>query len=262
MARRRNTLRGVIPSLLSAAGRILRWLILHPQWLLTASVLAGIGWGAWRVITRSEAFCVTEVRLPANSALKLPKPSLVGRNIWAVDIGALARELNTQQPHLKALRVIRLLPQVLQVEAIARRPVAQVLLRSWHPVDRDGYILPSSGATPDERLVILRGVEDPAAPLASGKRNTGERLQRALRLIDQLRSSSGLAGHQLSVVDTADPEQVTFVLDEGMEIRCGSQAQLTQDLKRLRTVLQQVAKHEMRVRYIDLRFQDPVIGPK
>lgn len=262
MASRRKTLRGVIPRFLAALGRGLRWLILHPQWLLTVAILTGMGWGAWRVITRSEAFRVTEVRLPAKSALKIPKSSLVGRNIWAVDIEALAGELKTQQPHLKQLRVIRALPQVLHIETVERRPVAQVLLRSWHPVDQDGYLLPSSSPTPAEHLVILRGVDDPNAPLSVGKPNTGERLQRALKLIDQLRGSPWLAGHQLSVVDAADPEQINFVLDQGMEIRCGSQAQLIQDLKRLRTVLQQVAKHELHVRYIDLRFQDPVIGPK
>lgn len=262
MAGRKKTIRGAIPGLMAASWRGLRWLFAHPQWLLTVVLLAGIAWGAWRVITSSDAFRVTEVTLPPKSGLKVAKSSLIGRNIWDVDLGRMARELHAQQPHLKQLRVVRVLPQVLQVEAVERQPVAQVLLRSWHPVDREGYLLPSSGTMPAEHLVILRGVEDPKAPLASGKPNTGERLQRALKLIDQLRGSSWLAGHRLSVVDAADPQQVTFVLDDGMEVRCGSHAHLTQDLKRLRTVLQQVAKHDMNVRYIDLRFQDPVIGPK
>ena len=129
-------------------------------------------------------------------------------------------------------------------------------------MDRDGYILPVSAAAPADGLVVLRGIEDPKAPLAAGKANTGERLLRALALIDQLRRSSWLAGHHVSVIDASDPEQVTFVLDQGVEVRCGNPAQLGKELKRLRTVLQQVAKHELNVRYIDLRFQDPVIGPK
>jgi cell division septal protein FtsQ len=262
MAGRKKTLRGVIPSLLSAVWKGLRWLILHPQWLVTLSVLAGIGWGAGNVIAHSDAFRVTEIQLPPKSPLKVPKSSLVGRNIWAVDIESLAQDLKAQQPHLKELRVVRMLPQTLRVETVERTPVAQVLLRSWHPVDRDGYILPASGTTPAEGLVILRGVEDSKSPLAPGKTQTGARVMRALKLIDQLRGSSWLLGHQLSVVDAADPEQITFVLDQGMEIRCGSQTRLTQDLKRLKTVLQQVAKRELNVRYIDLRFQDPVIGPK
>lgn len=261
-SRRKKTLRGAVPTLLAASWQGLKWLVTHPQWLLTLGVLAGTTWAAGNVIAHSDAFKVTEVRLPPNSTLKVQKSSLIGRNIWAVDIHGLARDLKAQQPHVKVLRVVRALPQTLQVETVPRRPVAQVLLRSWHPVDREGYILPSSGPAPAENLVILRGVEDPKAPLAPGKAHAGERLQRALKLIDQLRGSSWLSGHQLSVVDAADPEQITFVLDQGVEVRCGSQARLTQDLKRLKTVLQQVAKHEMNVRYIDLRFQDPVIGPK
>lgn len=262
MAGRRKTIRGVIPTALAAIGTGLRWLLAHPQWLLTLLMLGGMGWAAGQVIASSEAFRVTQIRLPPESTLRVPKSSLIGRNIWAVDIHGLARDLKAQQPHFKVLRVVRVLPQTLQVEAVERRPVAQVLLRSWHPVDQEGYLLPPSGTAPAEKLVILRGVEDPKAPLAAGTYNTGERLRRSLKLIDQLRASASLAGHTLSVLDAADPEQITFVLDEGVEVRCGSQRQLTKDLKRLRSVLQQVAKHELNVRYIDLRFQDPVIGPR
>ena len=262
MAVRRRKLRGIIPALVAACGRVLRWLLVHPQWLLALGLVAGGGWGLCRFVSRSEAFRVREVRVPPKSLLKVPAASLLGRNIWAVDLEALARDVKAQQPHLKRVRVIRLLPQTIQIETLERTPVAQVLLRGWHPVDRDGYILPASAAVPANQLVIVKGVENPKAPLAPGKLNSSERLQRALQLIEQLRASPWLAGHRLTVVDVADPQQVNFVIDQDVEIRCGSQAQLTQDLKRLRTVLQQLAKHGLGVRYIDLRFQDPVIGPR
>lgn len=262
MAARRRTIRGVLPWLASTLWRGVRWTVMHPRGLIALGVVLACGWTAWRSITTSDAFRITDVRMPAESHLSVPVSSVKGRNLWTVDLKALEANLKAQRPHLKRVRVIRLLPSTLQVEVVERVPVAQLFLGGWHPVDADGYILPQTGSVPLEQLVLLKGIDSPKQPLKVGQANANERLSRALQIAEQLRRSPLLAGHRLTTVDVANPAQLTFVIDEDVEIRCGDDTQLASHLRRLRAVLRQVAKHGLEVRYIDLRFPDPVIGPR
>ena len=245
-----------------ALWRGVRWCAGHPQPVIACGVAVACLWAFWGYATRSEAFRITDVQWPANSVLNVPAPSLIGRNLWTVDLDALAAQLHAQQPFLKRLRVIRVLPNTLQVQVQERIPVAQVHLGGWHAVDREGFILPQASPVPFDRLVTLAGVEHPSAPLKVGRENTGERLLRALRLVERLSGSRVLVGHRLTRVDVADPQQLSFALDEGLDIRCGSEEALSAHLQRLRAVLQRVAKHPLEIRYIDVRFRDPVIGPR
>ena len=262
MAARRRTIRGVLPWLASTIWRGVCLAVRHPRGLITLGVVLACGWTAGRSIATSDAFRITDVRIPAGSRLRVPVSSLKGRNLWTVDLAALEADLKAQQPHLKRVRVIRLLPRTLGLEVVERVPVAQLFLSGWHPVDADGYILPQAGLAPLKQLVILKGVDSPKQPLKVGHANTNARLSRALQLMEQLHRSPLLVGHRLTTVDIADPAQLTFVIDENVEIRCGDDTQLASHLRRLRTVLQQVARHGLEVRYIDLRFPDPVIGPR
>ena len=47
-----------------------------------------------------------------------------------------------------------------------------------------------------------------------------------------------------------------------VEVRCGAEADLATHLDRLQAVLKVIRRRSLAVRYIDLRFQEPVIGPR
>ena len=49
---------------------------------------------------------------------------------------------------------------------------------------------------------------------------------------------------------------------DDMEIRCGSEEELDEQLGRLKTALDQISRHKISVRYIDVRFQEPVVSPR
>ena len=252
----------MIPRFGATLFRGARWCLAHPQPLVACGIVVAGVLALWGFATHSEAFRITDVRMPANSPLKVPASSLIGRNLWTVDLKALATALHAQQPHLKRVRVLRLLPNTLQIDVVERIPVAQVRLGGWYAVDREGFILPQASPTPSEKLVILKGVESPQAPLKAGHRNSSERLLRALRLVERLSDSRALVGRRLTHVDVADPRQLSFVIDEAIDIRCGREEELSTHLQRLRTVLQRVARRSLDIRYIDVRFKDPVIGPR
>ncbi len=261
MAKRRRGMLGLVPRLGRTLWRGIRVGIGHPQPFIAMILTVGCVGGLWGFATRSDAFLITEVHLPVTSPLKIPG-SLIGHNIWAVELRGLATTLKAQQPSLKRLRVIRRLPNTLDIEVIERTPVAQLKLVQWRLVDDEGFILPQASPTPWEGVIILKGVDSLKAPLKVAQLNSSDRLLLALRVVARLKNSPALIGHWVSHVSVMDPKQVSFVIDDDIEIRCGNEDDLALHLDRLHAVLRLVARQSLAIRYIDVRFKEPVIGPQ
>src|SRR3989338_4065041 len=106
---------GAIPRLARALWRAIRWLWRHPQPVFALLFVIGGRAALWRVVTTSDAFQVTDIRVPEDSGLKVSN-DLVGQNLWQVDVRRLADELSAQQPAFKRIRVTRRPPHTLEIE--------------------------------------------------------------------------------------------------------------------------------------------------
>ena len=125
-SKRKRRIVGLLPRLGRGVLVTGRWLLRHPQPFMATTLIAASTWGLWSYAQHAEAFRVTQVELPAQSALKMPK-SLVGTNLWALDLQRIAEELKRQAPWLKDVRVVRHVPNAIRIEPIARwaaRPAA------------------------------------------------------------------------------------------------------------------------------------------
>ena len=259
-ARRRRII-GIVPRLGRMVWAGCRWTLRHPQLLLAALGVAAVLWLSWGYVRHADVFRITYVDLPAGSSFQFPK-TLIGDNLLTVDLRALAETLHRQQPSLKAVRVVRRLPNTLRVEPIQRLPVAQVWLDQWYPVDGQGFVLQEGSVEPDERLIRLVGFERAKVPLRPGRENADDRLRLALRVLGVLRGVPPSIARRLTEADVSEPDQIRFLLDGKTEVRCGSEAELADHLGRLQAALKAIAKQPFEVAYIDVRFQEPVIGPR
>ena len=242
---------------LAATGR---WTIHHPQPVFLIAAAGLVVWGLWGYAQHADAFRIAHVSLPPNAALRL-RDSIIGENLWTLDVRALADELKQQEPWLKEVRVVRQMPNAVQIEIIPRVPVAQVRLDRWYPVDREGFILPDGRAEAADALVRLSGFDHTDA-LRVGKSNTDERLALALRLLGSLRHEAPVIARRVTEINVAETRELRFTLDGKTEVRCGSEAELDAHLARLGAALKAIAKQSLDARYIDVRFQEPVIGPR
>ena len=272
MTRRQRARRfiGFVPGLWRGGIAVGRWVVCRPQpFLLGAGLVAGSIW-LCGYLQRSDAFRIAQIALPADTSLNVPD-SVVGQNLWRLNLGALAERLHQQQPDLKEIRIIRQLPNTLRIEPVKREPVAQVRLDlpaplarqagRWYPVDREGFILLEPTSEPAERLVRLTGFER-AGALKAGKDNDNERLRLALRVLGVLRRSPLLMARRLTELNVAVPQQIRFTIGEATEVRCGSETELSTHLQRLQAALKAMAKRSLAAQYIDVRFPEPVIAPK
>lgn len=232
------------------------------QWPLTllAVLLVAGGWGAWSYAHEAPEFLLREVRVPVVPPMRLPE-GLEGRNIFTVNLKTLRQSIVQLNPQVRQVRVLRILPSALMVEAVERRPVAQVHLNRYYGVDLDGFVEAQGQPQPYPLLPVLEGVEEHGADIVPGRRNDIERLLTALGCLNQFQSSAALQGHHVTMVDVADPEGMVFMLDGAVEVRLGSAQQLEQKLRRLQAVLRTVEVKRLRPSYLDLRFDDPIIGP-
>jgi hypothetical protein len=245
-------------------------------------------WVLWGYVHSAEAFRVVQVHSTPQTPFTLPA-SLIGTNLFTVDLRALSMELQQQQPWWQAVRVVRHVPHTIRIHPVPRVAVAQVDIppisarradRAWYPVARDGVILPEGRAEPVRTLVRIVGCQrDTAQP-----ERLDERFTLALRVLTQLMRSPRAISRRVRELNVADPQQIRFVLDDDVEVRCGREEELDAHLVRLRAALQALkgswfdsAHHDpergqhgrgrvegssVEVGYLDVRFQDPVIGPR
>jgi cell division septal protein FtsQ len=233
-----------------------RPLVPQPRTVVLLSLLAVGVWGVWRAVRSLDAFRIVRVELAAGSTVTLPRPSLIGANLWAVDVRAVAQAIRASHPWLEEVQVIRRLPNILRIHAVERVPVAQVRTDAWRMIDRSGVVSPFSSPTPYEKLVRLIGVN-----IGRAKGPGDDSLPRGLRVLAALRKGPSTAVSRITEVTVSDPRATRLLLDDATEVRCGSEVELPAQLARLETILQVIAKQSMPIRAVDVRFSEPVIVP-
>lgn len=246
------------------------------KFLIAILILSGIGIGLVRLkymFVDSEYFMVkgidTELYDDAGTFRNLPisdiaDESIVGTNIFFIDLDALKKNVELNHPEFKDVVIRRLLPDKLVVQAILRKSFAQLRSDRYYTVDAEGILLPDIKNFPDSKLPIIAGFGRNLAKASTSKLSKFERenLNKALNLIKELSEKKELSGYKLKVVDITDPNNISFFFDGvNVEIKIGN-SDFRDRLSILVTVLDQVDDDIDRFKYIDLRFEDPIIGSR
>ena len=181
--------------------------------------------------------------------------------IHEIDLFHLKQKILASHPEFRLVIVKRIFPNMLKIEIETRRPVAQVLLKRYYPVDREGRILPSPKNVADTSLPVIKGVELEVTELKVGKEYHSDRLQKALALIEAAEITQVIHLSDIDSIDVLDSKSLDFYLKNGIQIKIGKEM-FSERLKMLAKTLGQLNIPCDQIRYIDLRFDDPVIGPK
>jgi len=183
-------------------------------------------------------------------------------NLIRLDLLNVQQVIKKKHPEFKEVRVRRVLPNRVDVVLKRRTPVAQASFASrFVQIDRDLVILPGSASSPFRNLTVVQGSSIPRQGLTVGVTLSDAGTKKAVRLADVIRKSGILRGHQLSMIDISDPRNTSFWVDSDIEVRIGN-GHFSDRLKILDQTLKTVALDKERIKYIDLRFDDVVIGPR
>ncbi len=228
-------------------------------------VLAGSAvYGVKHFFLRSAFFLIKEVLVNKtkdydfNDGEKDVRKNYLGKNIFTVDLKKARLYISNKYPELKKVEVRRVLPDVLEINIIARRPLAVIEGGQKIIIDREGVVLPFGAGA--ERLIVIKGSGFFLTKPARGVKLSNGALEKALTLIGGLEEKMLDYKNEIEFVDVSDRGNVVFGM-KGVAVKMGT-SEFSDKIVRLRGILQNPKIDFKGIKYIDLRFDDVVISPK
>jgi len=186
-------------------------------------------------------------------------------HILQADLPALALAIRREHPQLARVVVRRALPNRLVAQVTLREPIGQLRGRQYYLMSADGTVLAPGASTAWEGLpVFLMGRR--TAAYSPGQSCATPDVRQAVAVLEDVQRSGALGRHRVSVIRVpptsagpGDSALITLVLENGLELRA-TPGDLALRLARLGALMSGKG-HEMdQAQYVDLRFDDLVIG--
>ncbi|TAM39784.1 cell division protein FtsQ [bacterium] len=229
--------------------------------LLAISLLIGY---IWKVLTTSDFFAVGQV-VVRNSSVSFDY--LKGRNIFGLDLKGQAFKARLGCPDCRMVRFVRILPDCVFVDFVKRKPLALVKFYRDFAIDEQGVLFYPSGSAEEAGLPLIYGLETKIFKPTPGTRYYRPEINLALSIISEFKANKNLRGFTLKKVDVANPESAGFFMllpqqeQLGFEVRTGGD-NIGARMMILGGLVKQASKEWANIKYIDLRFKEPVIKLK
>lgn len=228
--------------------------------------VAGLSIFTYQLLHKSDYFFIKACRIDwlSEPLSREPYEKLcstgAGENIFAFNIASATEEILAGHTELKSMRIAREFPDRLALKMGPRRPVAQVGEMSFFLVDDEGVILTELRDSISEDLPIISGAGWRLFHKIGQKENS-LRMQRALALLESIGESDFLKRHTLTKVDVSDYRNISFFIEDGLEVKIGH-SNFKERVGQLDKALDGMAINRDEIKYIDLRFDDVVLGTK
>lgn len=200
---------------------------------------------------------------------------LKGRNIFGIDLDKEAEYILQAYPGYNTVRIIRILPNRLFVRCIERQAAAYLKLYRYFYVDNNSVIFDADNLMIDADLPVISGLEKKIlAPKPGRSYKEIKELSLALEIIKGFALVKGNKEYKIKRIDAANLMNTSFYLgflpetaglsrantinNDFLEVRTG-QEYIGGKLNLLSSLLSQMNNERSKIKYIDLRFKDPVI---
>lgn len=179
------------------------------------------------------------------------------RSIFTVDLAAVSDALAKTHPSAEVTAVRRVLPNHLVATLRMKKVLAQVRAERYYPVSSEGAVLAQGRSAPFSNLPIIF-LERIKGSLQVGGVLTGASFSRALELLAMIHRQGGIQGHRVNSVKSSDRE-LSLLMDSGVEVRF-SPDDVEAGWQRWMRLVAHRPEVLAQARYLDLRFEDPVVG--
>jgi cell division septal protein FtsQ len=183
---------------------------------------------------------------------------LKGNNIFKVDIKKIDRQIAARYPYIAQLRVVRQLPNRILILAKKREPLMQIYFKNKYLLlDTEGvalYYTLEPAALPQVYGIPLEGKW-----LFLGGHVQGRELSKVVDILNSFKESPYLRRWRIHAVQAGNLSKIDLVVGENMHVILDQDD--TQDKIMLLQMLISANKIDLnQVKYIDLRFKEPVIA--
>jgi cell division septal protein FtsQ len=184
-----------------------------------------------------------------------------GKNIFTIDLRAIARYLAGRFPDAREATARLALPDKIVLQLAFRRPVALVHGPKYYPVDDEGIILTNANDALFKYLPVIEGVEMRPAERKAARGAPYRNLQIALELLQEIKNARFMAQYGVTSVSAGDAKDLAFTMKNGVQVKIGYE-NFKARLETLAKVLKDPRLVADRIEYIDVRFKDVAIGPR
>lgn len=183
---------------------------------------------------------------------------LKDHNIFEIDLRKESRYISQVYPTYKRIRLIRVLPNRLFIDFIKRNPLAYIKLYRYFCIDEEQVLFDVPDDFKEEDSPVILGLETKIFGPKVGEQYDVKELTIALDIIKQFNKNGTLKNYELNMINVAKPAQISLFLEGGLELKVG-QHDIKNKINILSTLFSQMNKDLDNIKYIDLRFKEPVI---
>lgn len=241
------------------AAVILQYFIIF---ICIAFVVIAIGQGGFYYLRTSPIFKIREVvsRQSLNFIRTQTLDRLIGQSIFDVDLYAVQRRLQVEYPQIDHLRLYRQFPNRIYVDAIRRDPFAVVLFQHHQILlDKDGVVL-SLTVPSNHKFPLITGLTLEQNTVV-GKSLRHADLMLALTIITNIRDNLHLASMPVVSLDLTNLSEIRCVLANELRVILSAE-KVQQKIAMLGIVMSEGQIQAQEIKYIDLRFREPIISKK
>ncbi|MGB2630205.1 MAG: cell division protein FtsQ/DivIB [Candidatus Omnitrophota bacterium] len=232
--------------------------------LFYAVVLGGIFYGLWYFFHNSRFFTVNEIVINSQEKYGLwegedgLKRLYLGRNIFNVNPRDVRMLVKRDAPQFKTVVVRRVMPDRLEIDIVPREPVAYMNTGGGLIIDKDAVIL-AKGRNRNE-LVEIKGIRFFFSSPSEGEKVEDPMLDKALSLLKELNEKGITGRYRVGYVNVSDRNNI--LLDVlGVIVKMGEDG-FSRKIDKLKEILEDPDVNIKDIKYIDLRFESPIISPR
>jgi len=175
-----------------------------------------------------------------------------GQSLISIDVRSIYRKISKRHPEIKEVYIKKKFPSTLVIDALRRKPFAQVKEDGFYVLDKDGVILEKRRRKPCPGIFIIE-LGGYRGPFGIGKTIHDKRLYLAYRLIEGLKKSGLANKFKINTINASASYSVSFFMN-GVNIIVGK-GNFHKKLSLLKDLLDRKFNNKVdSIRYIDLRY--------
>lgn len=226
-----------------------------------------------KILKTSDYFKIKEIITRESNTIDLSY--LKEKNIFSVNLRNESRYILESSPDCSNIKLIRVLPNRIFVDFIKRQPIAFVKLYRYFSLDEDGVLFYAPNQPEELELPVILGLETKIFGPKPGKKYNIKELLLALNIIKEVKRSRVLKNYKIKKIDVTNlasasifiphPQKVSdyskgqaVIGFENLEVKLGED-----NIKDMISILAGLIRQEKldlaNIKYIDLRFKEPVI---
>ena len=186
--------------------------------------------------------------------------SLNGKSIFSVDVARFQRSLTGKYPQMAQVSITKKFPNKILVLARKRAPFAQVYIQNKTVLIDDQGIVLYGSLEKGEELPLISGISS-RRRITTGSVLVGENTRLALNIIKKFQNNHSLSPYLVTKISVDDLNEIDFHLSNGLKIIV-DKTDIARKMDTLALVLARSRLDTGQVKYIDLRFKDPILGTK